>query len=227
MHFRPTSSYLKKMSDFEVSIVCKYSFATSVHVVSNRLQQKGCLATVVADLKVARALPRLPPELEIVLVHVGTPTRATTERLRKIYGVRRAHVARALDGLCYGEPKGGHAHGNEPDDGKRYVAYEYADHIDGTKLRGRLFAVDCLLNSAYHDVVVDTRRLEAYDAAGNLPADLPVVHASGEAATHEVTDMNGDDHACAPTHEPASATVLEGALRLGQVHDCDELIALL
>jgi hypothetical protein len=55
MHFRPTSYYLKELSEFEVSIVCNY-FATRVQMISNRLQQKGCLATVgvVADLRVER-----------------------------------------------------------------------------------------------------------------------------------------------------------------------------
>lgn len=139
MHFYPVSSYLKDLTEFEVSCLAKYSFAANVHVVGNTLKQKGCIAHVLSPMRIVKELPRLPSEIEVIIVH-HTSRKNVEHRLKKQYGVRRQLLFDGIQGLLYGVPKGGYI--DPPsNDGQRYVQYEYLNHIDGTQLHGRYFEV--------------------------------------------------------------------------------------
>ena len=142
MHFFPVSSYLMELSEFEISCLAKYSFAVNIHVMGSSLRQKGCVAHVLSTMKVVHTLPRLPSQIEVIIIH-HAPAHANSEthhRIRKQYGVRRTHLERGLLGLMYGVPKGG-LEEPPPNCTKRYIKYPHRDHIDGTKLHGRYFEV--------------------------------------------------------------------------------------
>lgn len=206
MHFYPTSSYLFDLTEFELSCIAKYSFATNIHIVGSSIYQKGCVAHVISEMRVVKTLPRLPSEVEVVIVcYTRRNNNNMNARLERQYGVRRKSLEVALNGLMYGVPKGGFDK-CPLDDKLRYIKYEYRDHIDGTKLHGQYFEVHrhivlhayvylltyicffhnvgflCnkqvrnLPNPAYWDIEISTAKLQAYHPKGHLPQGLQLFH---------------------------------------------------
>eukprot|EP00327_Prymnesium_parvum_P046072 CAMPEP_0205868774 /NCGR_PEP_ID=MMETSP1083-20121108/9662_1 /ASSEMBLY_ACC=CAM_ASM_000430 /TAXON_ID=97485 /ORGANISM="Prymnesium parvum, Strain Texoma1" /LENGTH=500 /DNA_ID=CAMNT_0053230927 /DNA_START=72 /DNA_END=1574 /DNA_ORIENTATION=- len=109
MHFYPTSSYLKELTEFELSCIAKYSFAANIHVMGSSLYQKGCVAHVISKMRIiVNALPRLPCEIELLIVYYAKRNNiSSNKRFQRLYGVRRKLLEEALNGLMYGVPKGG------------------------------------------------------------------------------------------------------------------------
>lgn len=89
---------------------------------------------------VAKLLPRLPSEIELLILIRAHQDDAMKMRLRKLYGVRRNELEVALNGLMYGVPKGGYEH--PPQSNGNYIKYAHRDHVDGTLLHGRYFEVN-------------------------------------------------------------------------------------
>ena len=166
MHFRPVSSYLIELTEFEVTCVARFTMAASVHIVPSGFAQRGCIAHVPSPLRIANALPWLPQEIDVLVVH-QTPRNTQNASIRKMYGVCRKHLETALQGLMYGVPKGGYE--TPPLDGEAYEQYLYRDHEDGTRLKGRFFGVSNLPNPAYWNVQSLASRLSAYTESGDVP----------------------------------------------------------
>ena len=103
MHFEDVPPFLQNLTALESSLVSKVSVGIRVHILRyGMLASKGHCISLPNKMAIATQLPLLPEEVGIVILK-----KKGGSSVPKQYTVSRHAVQDALNGLCFGYPKGG------------------------------------------------------------------------------------------------------------------------
>ena len=159
MHHVPAPVYFKGASELEISLVCRIATVVNLHVLrGGMLSATGHVITLVNKMSLATALPLTCAETGYILLHDSKSPKS------KAYLVSREKVEEMLNGLCFGEPKGGLVPGDREwpfqDETQAKVAgwarYDGPDQVRARLLRWLLAITPTapLLRSTPHELLL-------------------------------------------------------------------------